>query len=195
MTKNHLRFVALVVTLVTILAKESVAETDERIVEAPQIMVFTTKDPQRPYFFNGNASYAVWIRRSISTADGIKASLVKQIAKSEKADKVAVAWIALGSDPDEIEVAIGANVSLQLAQFVVKACLDSSKVPLVLSVNREERVIGDTRTIYVGGLVTSGKRPMDREKIQALLKPTLQHEEFLRIIEAWPNKPDAGDGK
>ena len=95
-------------------------------------------------------------------------------------------WIRAGETPTELEIQIGANIPVDFSQAVIKACSENARIPLVLSIMSNDDYFGNTRRIYIGSHVSSGKGAIPEDKLIAVLKQGLTPREFAQLIASVP---------
>lgn len=116
-------------------------------------------------------------------ADLQKALLAALARDKEHRDKIVFSPFApAAAAPDPVEVVIGRDVPLPVARAVLAELSKADGLKLAPSVKDEDGPGLDTRRVYVGGLVKSGKPAATADLLKTLLDPKTTHAEFLAAI-------------
>ncbi len=138
--------------------------------------------PEWPQVFNEGRPFVISVNEGIPNARAFFDALVGSLKSQDVLDDVVFSWFG-GDDMEFAEVIIGSKVELGIAQSVLRSYGQHVTKPMIISVATEDEKLGKTQSIYVGGLVASGRRVVSPPKLRELTAPGLTHEEFLRLLD------------
>jgi len=131
--------------------------------------------------FNNGRRYSISVNKHLPDAMASRAALVATLHEQKQLDQVVFDWFGKKL-PTRLNLLIGDNVPVEMAQAVVAAYADGSKIPVHITLMTEDEQLGLTRAVYVGGLVDRDDAPVMRKQIQELLKPGLTHQQFAKVL-------------
>jgi hypothetical protein len=155
-------------------------EVSPDLTEVETIMVTRTDGQLLPFRFNSGRPFVVSINSGVPGARAARGAFVSILARNRLLDKVVFEWFG-PKTPETLEIEIGSKVPVEMAQAAVRLFCRRVDMPVVISVDTEDGVFGNTQRIYIGGLVASGKPPTNRDRIDALLREGISQEDFLAI--------------
>lgn len=175
-TKSIILIIALEIMVLATIPAWAQSGSHDKIKEADRITYKRTDDSRLPYVFNYGTSFVILINRRIPDVNTLRENLAKILTEKQVIDKILFSWFGKTS-LETLEIKIGSRVPLNIAQAVLKVFSRQSALPIIITIDAKD---GGQR-VLVGGLMKTGKNPMNQEKIDALLREKISQEEFMRI--------------
>jgi hypothetical protein len=152
-------------------------------MEVETIHRHETDDPVLRTRFNYDRPFAISINQKIANARVLRNALVESLGRKGLLDIIVFEWFGQ-AQPQAIEVNIGVNVPLEISQSVLRMLSKEKALPLIVSLESQDKDMANTQRVYVGSLVKSEGRPVLPSKLNALLNEKISREEFFRIAAA-----------
>ncbi|MGD0199165.1 MAG: hypothetical protein ABSD27_00285 [Bryobacteraceae bacterium] len=145
-------------------------------------MIVSTRTPGEAlaFRFNSGRPFVVSINSGVPGARAARGAFVSILARNRLLDKVVFEWFG-PKNPEAVEIEIGSKVPVEMAQAAVRVFGRRDDIPVVVSVDTEDRQFGNTQRIYIGGLVATGKPPTSRDRMDALLRQGISQQDFRAI--------------
>jgi hypothetical protein len=137
-------------------------------------------------WFNNGCDYVVSLNMKLPHADGLRTSLRTVLARDKKYRKeiVLIGFSPQADAPTPIEVAIGNQVPLAVAQAVLAELAELPDFPLAITLETQPDDSGSPRHVTIGSIRATGKQSVPPETLKRLLDPQLTHPAFLQLIES-----------
>jgi hypothetical protein len=139
-------------------------------------------------WFNNGCSYVVELNMTLPTAKDLRHALRQALAKDRRrrTDIVFIPFSPKTKAPTPVEVAIGGQVPLDVAQTVLAELAKVPDFPVALTLVTDPDESGSPRHVCVGDIKSSGKEAVPPKILEGLLDPKLSQNEFLKRIQDLP---------
>ena len=136
--------------------------------------------------FNGERDHLVSVHRALEGAAFLD-DLTALAAEREVSALIAIDWFGdPAAPPPRLELLVGADVPVPLAQVVIAAAADSRWRPLVVSQQPDDGDFGNRARVYVGSLRPTDNPETAPEALRRLRSPGVADDVF------WSLLPEAG---
>src|SRR5262245_768253 len=130
------------------------------------------KDGAEGPIFNENRHFVISICKKLPEANASRNKLIEQLGANKQLDKVVFQWFGTNG-ANRLDIQVGKNVPVEVAQAVIAAYARDSKLPVFLHRVSQDGMFANTHRVFIGSLEAYGKAPLKREEIKVLLRPGL----------------------
>ncbi len=131
--------------------------------------------------FNGGRPYAISINQQIPGAAAARTQLVGVLKERKLLGQAVFAWHGT-APPKRIDVLVGDEVPVPLAQAVIAAYVPQATLPVYVASATRDDGFYLKRRVMVGSLLTCGDTPVTAEQVRRLLAPGLTREQLTGLL-------------
>jgi hypothetical protein len=151
------------------------ADDPPGLLEVPRVATF---DVFGKVSFNQGRRYAISINEHLPEARASRTKLAARLKEHKLLDQIVFGWIGkMEKPPARLNLLIGDNIPIEVAQAVIAAYVAGAKLPVHIKLTVEDGQLLRTRRITVGGFVDYDTDAVTPAQIMELLKPGLSHED------------------
>jgi hypothetical protein len=184
-------FLAVLVLLPTFAFAQIPPPREKKVEEPKELMEVKTTVVVRVNgefkCFSGGRRFCISINSSLPNARVARGQLVKALTDQKQLDQVVLSRMGNDEAVRRLNISIGDQMPISMAQASIAAFATDSKLPIHLELLTANEGLGYRYRIFIGGYADRDNQPLTSKQIQELLKPGLSAEELHTLIAKFGN--------